>query len=164
MDTQKVSNILSIVLSILTILCAISVFLGSLCTNLLATGFFAYLLNIFAAPILMIFPVFVGFFGGLWVIYLIVAIFLVVGIVDLLFAIKAIKRETITYSHFIVNYVCSIMGILLCIFVIFSICVNGFKILSDSSIWSVFWLILFVIGIIWSFVLKTIMLAKINKE
>lgn len=164
MESQKVSHIFSVVLSILTILSAVSVFLGHLCTNLLGGGFFAYLLNIFSAPILMIFPVLVNIFGGLWVVYIIVGVFLIVGTISLIFSIKQLKSENENYSHFVVQYVCSCIAMLLVAIVLYSLCVNGFKLLSDSSIWSVFWLILFLIGIVWSFVLKTILLIRYNKS
>ena len=164
MELQKTSNIFSVVLSVLAILSAVSVFLGHLCTNLLGTGFFAYLLNIFSAPILMIFPVFVNIFGGLWVIYIIVSVFLIVGIISLAISIKALKSETVVYSHFVTNFVCSCISIFLAAIIVYSLCANGFHILSDSSLWSVFWLILFLIGIIWSFVIKIILLVQYNKR
>lgn len=164
MELQKASSIFSVVLSILTILSAVSVFLGHLCTNLLGTGFFAYLLNIFSAPILMIFPVMVNLFAGLWVIYVIVAIFLVIGIINLTISIKQLQSDTVVYSHFVTNFVCSCLGILLAVVIVYSLCANGFHILSDSSLWSVFWLILFLIGIIWSFVMKIILLVQYNKR
>ncbi len=163
MDSQKVSNILSISLSVLTILSAISVFLGHMCTNLLASGFFAYILNIFSAPILMIFPVFVSIFGGLWVVYIIVSVFLILGILGLIFSIKQLKNDY-NYSHFMVNFVCSCFGIFLAAIIVYSLVVNGFKILSDSSIWSVFWLILFLVGLIWNFVQKVVLIIQYDKH
>ena len=164
MESQKISNIFSIVLSSLVILSAVSVFLGHLCTNLLGTGFFAYLLNIFSAPILMIFPVLVNLFGGLWVIYVIVSLFFIIGLVNLALSIRELKSDINEYPPFVVSYVCSCLAMLLCGIILYSLCVNGFKLLSDSSVWSVFWLILFLIGIIWSFVLKTILLVRLNKR
>ena len=164
METQKASNIFSIVLSSLTILSAVSVFLGHMCTNMIGSGFFAYLLNIFSAPILMIFPVFVSIFGGLWVVYIIVSIFLVVGIINLIVSIKLVKDENFNYSCFVTNFICSCIAIFLAALIFYSLIANGFKILSDSSIWSIFWLILFLIGIIWSFVLKIILMVRYNKN
>ncbi len=163
MDSQKVSNILSVTLSSLTILSAISVFLGHMCTNLLSSGFFAYILNIFSAPILMIFPVFVNIFGGLWVVYIIVSVFLILGILGLIFSIKQLKNGY-NYGDFMVNFVCSCFGIFLAAIIVYSLFANGFKILSDSSIWSIFWLILFLAGLIWSFVQKIVLLVQYNKH
>ncbi|MBR1925924.1 MAG: hypothetical protein IJ837_03620 [Clostridia bacterium] len=162
MKKEYVSNVFAIVLSILTILSALSVFLGQMCTKLFTGGFIAYLLNIFSAPILMIVPVFVKIFGGLWVIYFIVAVLFVVGVLDLTFTLYEIKNGN-KYAFRITRYVFSCLAILLFVFIFYSIIANGFSILNDSSVWSSFWLVLYLISIVISFVLRTILLAK-NKK
>lgn len=163
MSAQRVSHILSIILSVLAILSAISIFIGQICLNNVNSGFFTYLLNIFSAPILMIYPVFVGLFGGLWVTYLIVSVIFVVGVLSLALVIKQIQSgENKTFE--ITVFVLSCIGLFMAAIIIFSLLTNGIKILSDSSIWSVFWLILFLIGLIWSFVLKLVLLIKNHKQ
>ena len=162
MKKEYVSNVFAIVLSILTILSALSVFLGQMCTKLFTGGFISYILNIFSAPVLVAIPALVSFFGGLWVIYFIIAILFVVGVLDLIFTIYEIKNGNI-YAFRITRYVFSCLALLWFVVIVYSLIANGFSILNDSSIWSSFWLILYLISIIISFVLRTILLAK-NKR
>ena len=164
MTLEKNSNILEIVLFSLIILSSISVFLGQMCTNLLPYGFVAYLLNIFAAPITMLFHLFVGWSGNLIAIYFVVAFFFVIGLVGLCFVLRDIKTNQTLWWIRIVRYIFSIFLLVIAVLTTVSLCIFGFGILNDASVWSGSWIIILIGLCIANFVFKTILLINASKS
>lgn len=128
------------------ILGSISGFLGQIFPNLMTSGFFAYLLNIFASPITMFFHLFVGWSGHLFALYFILSTFFVIGVIGLCVVIRDLRTNQTNLALRITRFVFEVLMFVFGVFLIVALSVLGFGILNDSSVWSGAWLIVLIVA------------------
>lgn len=152
----KYASILSLVLASFMVFGALCTLLGQTGTGIISFGFLSYVINVFASPLLILFPSFLTWANSITSIFIVVSIFLVIGILAMVASILNLKG----HKFYIFEYVCSILMLAVASLSIYSMCVFGLEIVTGDVIWSAIVLFAFLLAVILNFALQTYNLAK----
>ena len=156
---KQIVDICSLVIAVCMLLGALSFFISQLVS---VSGFIGYILSVFASPLLTTFSLFINLGGSFLSAFIVIALFLVVGIFLLVASITNIYNNKLSTANAQLSAL--ILSVILSIIMFVCTFVFGFNFEQANSVWFYMWTYLFFALCIIAFIFSSIYNAKIIKE
>ena len=156
---KQIVNICSLVIAVCMLLGALSFFISQIVS---VSGFIGYILSVFASPLVTTFSLFINLGGSLLSAFIVIALFLAVGIFLLVASIINIYKDNLPTANAQLSAL--ILSVILSIIMFVCTFVFGFNFEQANSVWFYLWTYLFFVLCITAFIFSSIYNAKIIKE